>query len=79
MTALPCLSFISFYTDSPEFGQLSFQDAGSPVMEEIIFFHDEVMFIIPVIAVLVLWLMYRSFSSAHYYKYLTEGTVIEIV
>nr|YP_009257427.1 cytochrome c oxidase subunit II [Haliclystus antarcticus]ANH09488.1 cytochrome c oxidase subunit II [Haliclystus antarcticus] len=68
-----------FYHDSPEFGQLSFQDAGSPVMEEIIFFHDQVMFIIPVIAVLVLWLIYRSLSSAYYYKYLTEGTVIEIV
>lgn len=68
-----------FYFDSPEFGQLSFQDAGSPVMEEIIFFHDQVMFIIPVIAVLVLWLIYRSLSSAYYYKYLTEGTVIEIV
>lgn len=48
-------------------------------MEEIVFLHDEVMFLIPVVAVLVLWLMYKSLNSQYYYKYLTEGTVIEIV
>nr|AER54584.1 cytochrome c oxidase subunit 2 [Lucernaria janetae] len=72
-------SLFLIYGDAPEFGQLSFQDAGSPVMEEIIFFHDDIMFLLPVITVLVLWLMLRSMSSVYYYRYLTEGTIIEIV
>nr|AET13219.1 cytochrome c oxidase subunit 2 [Rhizostoma pulmo] len=59
--------------------QLSFQDGASPIMEEISFFHDQVMFIGPVISVLILWLMLRSALSKYKYKFLVEGTVIEIV
>lgn len=35
--------------DVPEFWQLGLQDAASPVMEEVIFFHDQVMFILTLI------------------------------
>jgi len=58
---------------------LSFQDAASPVMEEITFLHDQVMFIGPVISILILWLMIRSAVNKYKYKFLVEGTVIEIV
>lgn len=35
--------------DVPELGQFGLQDAASPVMEEVIFFHDQIMFILTLI------------------------------
>nr|YP_010880991.1 cytochrome c oxidase subunit II [Pelagia noctiluca]WIA66008.1 cytochrome c oxidase subunit 2 [Pelagia noctiluca] len=67
------------YKDAAGDWQLSFQDAASPVMEEITFLHDQVMFIGPVISILILWLMIRSAVNKYKYKFLVEGTVIEIV
>ena len=68
-----------YYLDSVEVQQLSFQDGASPVAESLIFFHDDVMFIVILILVLVGWVMIAAFTNKQYYKYLVEGTVIEIV
>jgi len=38
--------FISFYGDAMEPSQLYFPDVGSPVAEQLIYFHDNVMLII---------------------------------
>nr|AET13151.1 cytochrome c oxidase subunit 2 [Chiropsalmus quadrumanus] len=65
--------------DSPQPWQLSFQDGASPVSEEIMFFHDKVMFILTIIIVVVLWLIVKALSNRYYYKYLVEGTTIEVV
>lgn len=65
--------------DIPLNWQLSFQDSVSPIMEEIVFLHDQIMFVVPVISVLVVWLMVRSILSKYKYKFLVEGTVIEVV
>nr|QQY98445.1 cytochrome oxidase subunit 2 [Chrysaora quinquecirrha] len=65
--------------DVAEDWQLSFQDSASPVMEEITFLHDQVMFIAPTISILILWLMFRSIINKYKYKFLVEGTLIEIV
>lgn len=75
------MNFFNFflYFDNPEYNQLSFQDVGSPIAERMVFFHDNVMFIIILIISLVGWLMIVSVFNRHYYKYLVEGTVIEIV
>ncbi len=43
-----------FTKDVPEPWQLSLQDAAHPVMEEIIFFHDQVMFMLTMIITTVL-------------------------
>ena len=67
------------YGDAPEPWQLGFQDAASPVMEEIIFFHDQIMFILTIIITTVLWLIIRSLTTRHYHRYLIDGTLIEIV
>nr|QCU46367.1 cytochrome c oxidase subunit 2 [Stomolophus sp. CG-2019] len=69
----------SLNKDVPLDWQLSFQDGASPIMEEISFLHDQVMFIAPVISVFILWLMARSAISRYKYKFLVEGTLIEIV
>ena len=67
------------YNDVAEDWQISFQDGASPVMDEISFLHDQVMFVSPVISVIILWLMFRSVVNKYKYKLLVEGTVIEIV
>lgn len=67
------------YYDGAEPLQLSFQDMASPIGEQLVFFHDNIMFIIVVIMVLVGWIMIASITNKHYYRYLVEGTTIEIV
>lgn len=71
--------FNFIYKDGMEHSQLDFQDAGSPISEQLIFFHDNIMFILTTILVLVGWMIVSAILNKHYYKYLVEGTVIEIV
>jgi len=73
------LFFLPLYRDSMEPSQLHFPDAASPIAERLIFFHDNVMFIIILITVLVGWIMISAIINKHYYKFLVEGTTIEIV
>nr|CDG50892.1 cytochrome c oxidase subunit II [Hormathia digitata] len=68
-----------FGYDVPEPWQLNFQDAAHPVMEEIIFFHDQVMFILIIIITTVLWLIVKALSGKAYHRYLVDGTLLEIV
>ena len=63
----------------PEPGLLGFQDAGSYSMEEIIFFHDEIMYFLVLITFLVLWVIIRALISRYYHKYLFEGVLVEMV
>lgn len=70
---LPC------YKDTCESRQLDFQDGASPIAEQLIFFHDNIMFIILVILLLVGWMMISAIFNRHYNKYLIEGAFIEII
>ena len=65
--------------DTPEPWQMGFQDAGSPIMEEIIGFHDRIMLILIFIVFVVLWLIVRSLYIKYYNKYLYEGSLIEVI
>nr|YP_010322724.1 cytochrome c oxidase subunit II [Arula petunia]UKP87342.1 cytochrome c oxidase subunit 2 [Arula petunia] len=65
--------------DAAEPFQLSFQDAASPVMEEILFLHNQIMFILIIIITAVLWLTIRGLTGQAYHRYTIEGVVIEIV
>ncbi len=73
------LSSRAVLQDAPEAWQLGFQDAGSPVMEEIMYFHDQIMFILIVIITVVFWMIARVLTTKRYNKYLFEGTLIEII
>nr|YP_004123483.1 cytochrome c oxidase subunit II [Halisarca harmelini]ADT81734.1 cytochrome c oxidase subunit 2 [Halisarca harmelini] len=73
------IPFINFLNDAPEPWQLGFQDAASPIMEEVIFLHDQIMFILTLIITTVLWLIISSLNNKHYHRYLTDGTVIEVI
>ena len=72
-------NILLFYKDAAEMKKLSFQDGASPITEQLIFFHDNIMFIILLILMLVGWMMISSIFNKHYYKFLVEGTFIEIV
>ena len=48
-------------------------------MEEIIFFHDQILFILILIITFVLWLIIRSLTTRDYHRYLIDGTSIEII
>lgn len=73
------LKILPLYKDAAEFKQLSFQDTASPIAEQLVFFHDNVMFIVLMILMLVGWVMISAIYNKHYYKYLVEGTAIEII
>lgn len=48
-------------------------------MEEIIFFHDQVMFILIIIITTVMWLILKALSGKAYHRYLVDGTLLEII
>ena len=73
------LKILPLYKDAAEFKQLSFQDTASLIAEQLVFFHDNVMFIVLMILMLVGWVMISAIYNKHYYKYLVEGTAIEII
>lgn len=77
MNYLMC--YFSFYNDSMEHSQINFSDVASPIAERLVFFHDDIMFVLILVTVLVAWIMLSAIINRHYYKYLVEGTTIEIV
>lgn len=74
---------LSFLCDVPELNQIGFQDPASPIMEEIIHFHDYILFISIFIISLVLWLIVRlSYGRINHiipHRYFTHGSSLEII
>jgi len=74
-----------FIKDIAENYQFGFQDAATPVMEEIINFHHYVMIYIAYIIVLVFWVLgsviinYSKSKRVISHKFLIHGTVIELI
>nr|YP_009371263.1 cytochrome c oxidase subunit II [Styloperla spinicercia]ARR75384.1 cytochrome c oxidase subunit II [Styloperla spinicercia] len=58
---------------------LSFQDAASPLMEQLIFFHDHALLILIMITTLVSYLMSTLFFNLNINRYLLEGQMIEVI
>nr|YP_009459961.1 cytochrome c oxidase subunit II [Eochionelasmus ohtai]AUT77219.1 cytochrome c oxidase subunit 2 [Eochionelasmus ohtai] len=59
--------------------QLSFQDSASPLMEELIMFHDHTMLILTLITTLVSYIIITMFTNSFIDRFLLEGHFIEIV
>nr|ALO70307.1 cytochrome c oxidase subunit 2 [Astenus lyonessius] len=55
------------------------QDSASPLMEQLMFFHDHSLMILLMITVLVGYLMMSIFMNKFNYRYLLEGQEIEII
>nr|YP_009995469.1 cytochrome c oxidase subunit II [Ochthebius scopuli]QNP09924.1 cytochrome c oxidase subunit 2 [Ochthebius scopuli] len=58
---------------------ISTQDSASPLMEQLIYFHDHTLLILLMITVLVGYLMLSLFFNKLNYRFLLEGQMIELI
>nr|YP_009045379.1 cytochrome c oxidase subunit II [Polyura arja]AHA03730.1 cytochrome c oxidase subunit II [Polyura arja] len=58
---------------------LNFQNSASPLMEQIIFFHDHSLIILIIITILVSYLMLSLFFNNYINRFLLEGQLIELI
>lgn len=78
-------SIALWFRDVPESYQLGFQDPASPVMEEIINFHNYLMIYLAFVVMGVLWMLFailinfRKSNRFISHKYLIHGTLIELI
>lgn len=73
------LNIVNLYNDGVEHWQLAFQDSASPISQELVLFHDYIMFILTIILFVVGWLIIKALVNKNYYKFLVDGTTIEFV
>lgn len=59
--------------------QLGLQDAASPVIEELLHFHDHALMIVLLISTLVLYIIVSMVSTKLTDKYILDSQEIEIV
>nr|YP_010692667.1 cytochrome c oxidase subunit II [Homoeocerus bipunctatus]WBV80555.1 cytochrome c oxidase subunit 2 [Homoeocerus bipunctatus] len=60
-------------------GNLGMQDAASPLMEQLIFFHDHALMILTMITVMVAYIMISLSSNNFINRNLLEGQMIEFI
>nr|YP_010329917.1 cytochrome c oxidase subunit II [Neocerura liturata]UNP54678.1 cytochrome c oxidase subunit 2 [Neocerura liturata] len=58
---------------------LNLQNSTSPLMEQIIFFHDHTLIILIMITILVGHLMFKLFFNKYINRFLLEGQTIELI
>nr|AAA58543.1 cytochrome oxidase II [Heliconius melpomene thelxiopeia x Heliconius melpomene melpomene] len=58
---------------------LNYQNSASPLMEQIIFFHDHTLIILIMITILVAYLMMNLFLNNYINRFLLEGQMIELI
>nr|YP_010704483.1 cytochrome c oxidase subunit II [Tentoriceps cristatus]WCP19592.1 cytochrome c oxidase subunit II [Tentoriceps cristatus] len=59
--------------------QMGFQDAASPVMEELLHFHDHALVIILMISAAVLYFISTMITAQTYDKYILDSQEVEII
>nr|YP_009159104.1 cytochrome c oxidase subunit II [Holacanthus africanus]AKP94308.1 cytochrome c oxidase subunit II [Holacanthus africanus] len=59
--------------------QLGFQDATSPLMEELLHFHDHALMIVFLISTFVLYIMVALVTTKTYDKYILDSQEIEVI
>nr|UBU97791.1 cytochrome oxidase subunit II [Dardanus aspersus] len=60
-------------------GHLGFQDSASPLMEQLIFFHDHAMVVLILITTLVGYMMSSLFFNKYVNRFLLENQTIEVI
>nr|YP_009492406.1 cytochrome c oxidase subunit II [Lygus pratensis]AWI69708.1 cytochrome c oxidase subunit II [Lygus pratensis] len=63
----------------PTWSNLSLQDANSPLMEQLIFFHDHTMMILFMITIMVSYIMATTMYNKLINRYLLESQTIELI
>ena len=84
---LVCLMYVlerQTYCDHAEAWQLTFQDPATPVIEGVIRLHNDIMFVLVAIGVLVSWVLFRATTlfrveNNHKPTPIVHGTTIEIL
>nr|YP_011010487.1 cytochrome c oxidase subunit 2 [Ventidius hungerfordi]WPW47115.1 cytochrome c oxidase subunit 2 [Ventidius hungerfordi] len=61
-----------------KWSQINFQDPNSPIMEQMIFFHDNTMIILIIITCLIAWIMIKMLINKKINRFLLENQIIEI-
>lgn len=59
--------------------QLGFQDAASPVIEELIHFHDHALIIVLLISTLVFYIIIAMVTTKLTNKYIIDSQEVEVV
>nr|WHU31854.1 cytochrome c oxidase subunit II [Aeschrocoris ceylonicus] len=60
-------------------GNVTIQDANSPLMEQLIFFHDHTIMILSVITMMVTYIMISMTKNKLINRFLLEGQTIELI
>nr|BBB16231.1 cytochrome oxidase subunit 2 [Pagurus middendorffii] len=63
----------------PTWAHMGFQDSASPLMEQLIFFHDHTMIVLILITTLVGYMMASLFANSYINRFLLENQTIEII
>nr|YP_010620347.1 cytochrome c oxidase subunit II [Ethope himachala]WAX37323.1 cytochrome c oxidase subunit 2 [Ethope himachala] len=63
----------------PTWSNLNFQNSASPLMEQIIFFHDHTLIILIMITILVSYFMLNLFFNMYINRFLMENQMIELI
>uniref|UniRef100_A0AAU7BAB4 Cytochrome c oxidase subunit 2 n=1 Tax=Micropathus cavernicola TaxID=3073456 RepID=A0AAU7BAB4_9ORTH len=58
---------------------LNFQNSASPLMEQLIFFHDHTLLILTMITIMVIYIMSSLFFNKFTNRMLLEGQTIEVI
>nr|NP_976141.1 cytochrome c oxidase subunit II [Tricholepidion gertschi]AAO40209.1 cytochrome oxidase subunit 2 [Tricholepidion gertschi] len=58
---------------------LGFQDSSSPLMEQLLFFHDHTLLILAMITVLVGYMLTMMFMNSYTHRFLLEGQTVELI
>nr|YP_010268826.1 cytochrome c oxidase subunit II [Thetibates serena]UIG88159.1 cytochrome c oxidase subunit 2 [Thetibates serena]UIG88166.1 cytochrome c oxidase subunit 2 [Thetibates serena] len=62
-----------------KWSQISLQDANSPIMEQLIFFHDKTMMILIMITMMITWIMGKMLINKKINRFMMENQNIEII
>nr|YP_009045444.1 cytochrome c oxidase subunit II [Bhagadatta austenia]AHA03795.1 cytochrome c oxidase subunit II [Bhagadatta austenia] len=63
----------------PTWSDINYQNGASPLMEQIIFFHDHTLIILIMITILVSYLMITLFFNNYINRFLLENQMIELI
>nr|AKN01353.1 cytochrome c oxidase subunit II [Ptilomera tigrina] len=59
--------------------QINFQDPNSPLMEQLVFFHDNTMIILIMITTMIAWVMMKMLFNKKINRFMMENQMIEII
>nr|YP_011010591.1 cytochrome c oxidase subunit 2 [Halobates alluaudi]WPW47245.1 cytochrome c oxidase subunit 2 [Halobates alluaudi] len=62
-----------------KWSQINFQDPNSPLMEQLLFFHDNTMIILIMITAMIAWIMFKMLFNKMINRFMMENQMIEII